>query len=314
MIKNATFSITNRCNSCCKICNIWKTADFSDELSAEQIKKLLSKPFFQKLDTLSITGGEPFLRNDLEEIIRFIGEHLPVVRRIFLNTNASLVNKVLEISELCTNLFSETVLSISVDGRKQIHNELRGVNNYDNVISLLEKASQIKKLKISLSMTLSETNCTFEDLHHVYLLAEKYNTMFNFRFADNSATYYKNSDLPLSVSPAKKKTAAEFIKENCQNNEFLRILEEYIETNKIPLLIDENGINHCLAGKEFVFIHPNGTISPCLYSTQTIDISDLEPTDIKLGKNEKCPCCTDCAIYPILEYLKNKNERSNYVK
>ncbi|MBQ8482051.1 MAG: radical SAM protein [Alphaproteobacteria bacterium] len=311
MIRNATFSITNRCNSRCRICNIWKISDFSDELSVSEIGDLFSKPFFESLDTISITGGEPFLRDDLKDIICLINKKCPNVRRIFLNTNASFPAKALKICELCTSLFDETILSVSLDGREPIHNELRGVNNYHNVISLVEQASGIENVKVSLSMTLSDRNCTVEDLQYVRELAKKYSAMFSFRFADTSEFYYRNSELSLTVSDEKKKMVAEFIKENCQDNEFLQILREYIENGKIPLLIDEQGKNRCLAGREFVFIHPNGAVSPCLYSSRTINTLHYRAEKIRLGEKEKCPCCTDCAIYPIIEYQKRKLKKED---
>ena len=314
MIRNATFSITNRCNSRCKICNIWKTSDFSDELSVAEIGKLLTMPFFKNLDTVSITGGEPFLRADLKEIISLISKKLPNVKRIFLNTNASFVAKVVEVCSLCTALFDETILSISLDGREHIHNELRGINNHANVLRLLKEVSNIKNLKISLSMTLSDKNCTREDLQYVYETAKNNSAMFSFRFADNSESYYRNCNLDLKVSAEKKKMVAEFIREYCRDNEFLQVLEQYIETGKIPFLIDEHGKNKCLAGKEFVFIHPDGSVAPCLYSLQRIDILHYKAKEIKLGEKEKCPCCTDCAIYPIIEYQKRIQQRRKNVK
>ena len=305
MIRNATFSITNRCNSRCKICNIWKTTDFSDELSLSQIKELFSKPYFQDLDTISITGGEPFLRKDLTEIIKLAKNILPKLKRIFLNTNATIIEPVLDVCKLCTSLFSETILSISLDGTETVHNSLRGINNYKNVLLLIDRASSIKGLKVSLSMTISKGNCSYDELQHVHKLAQKYNTMFSFRFADMSKTYYKNEDIDLSLSEEKKHIVSKYISENGLDNEFLAVLKEYIETKKVPFIVDENGCNHCLAGKEFIFIHPNGSVSPCLYSSQKINIDSKPPQEVELGKFERCPCCTDCAIYPILEYKKN---------
>lgn len=304
MIKNATFSITNRCNSRCKVCNIWKHNDFSNELSLSQIEKLFENPYFKELDTLSITGGEPFLRTDLIQIIQLIKRQLPKVNRIFLNTNGTLVDKVLSLSNMCVSLFPETILSISLDGSEQVNNKLRGINNYNNVLSLIEKASKINGLRISLSMTISKDNCVYSELQHVHNIAKKYNAMFSFRFADISETYYKNADIDLSVSNSDKQIVSKYIKENGLDKDFLSVLKEYIDTKQVPFLIDKHGNNHCLAGKEFVFIHPDGTVCPCLYSKQKINIGSDKKEKIELGKSEKCPCCTDCAIYPILEYKR----------
>jgi len=59
-----TFSITNRCNSRCKTCNIWKIpAEESEELSLDEIELIFKS--MDKLYFLNISGGEPFLRKDL---------------------------------------------------------------------------------------------------------------------------------------------------------------------------------------------------------------------------------------------------------
>ena len=93
-----------------KLCNIWKTTDFSDELSLSQIKELISKPYFNDLDTISITGGEPFLRKDLTEIIKLAKNILPKLKRIFLNTNAYIL---LDIN----NSTQWTNASLYIDGK-----------------------------------------------------------------------------------------------------------------------------------------------------------------------------------------------------
>jgi hypothetical protein len=90
------------------------------------------------------------------------------------------------------------------------------------------------------------------------------------------------------------------------DNEFLRVLKEYIDTSKIPILFDMDNNNLCLAGKEFVFVKTNGEITPCLYSSRVLGSLEkkFDNKDLKLGEYEKCPCCTDCTIYPIIEFMK----------
>src|ERR1043166_2790477 len=67
--------LTNRCNSKCIMCNIWKMVDndapwLAEELRAEEIDKILDRNsrFFSNLNHISITGGEPTLRRDFVEI------------------------------------------------------------------------------------------------------------------------------------------------------------------------------------------------------------------------------------------------------
>ena len=69
---NLTFSVTNVCQSRCKTCNIWELYHRSPEkrngeLTFEEIEKV-----FQSLGhvyVFNVSGGEPFLRPDIVEII-----------------------------------------------------------------------------------------------------------------------------------------------------------------------------------------------------------------------------------------------------
>ena len=59
-----TLVITHRCNAKCVMCSSYENPScVKDEISIEDIKKIPASKFIQ------ITGGEPFMRNDLEDIV-----------------------------------------------------------------------------------------------------------------------------------------------------------------------------------------------------------------------------------------------------
>ena len=65
--------ITEQCNSRCKICSIWREGVNSrSELSLEDIKKLLDSKCLGDIGCIDISGGEPFLRQDLVEIVKLV--------------------------------------------------------------------------------------------------------------------------------------------------------------------------------------------------------------------------------------------------
>lgn len=304
MVNNVSFSVTNRCNSHCTMCNIWKEKSFYGEMSVAEIEKLFSHQCFAQVDTISLTGGEPFLRNDLIDIIQVLKGCMPKLQRLFLNTNATCPDVINRICVYAAKMFEQVILSVSIEGTKETHNKLRGIDNYDCVIDVLGRMAHIPNLNLSLSMTLSRENANMQNLQHVYDIAHKNNAMFNFRLADKSSTYYKNMNMDLSVPVKQKQEVSRFIATHCGDNEFLMCLKQFIDTGHLDLLM-QNGENKCLAGKTFVFVHPNGVISPCLYSTQQITPEQLlTGQSIVVGEQEPCPCCTDCAIYPMLEARK----------
>ena len=62
---NGTVIVTDRCNAKCNMCNRYKAPSKpEDEITVDTIKKLPEMYF------TNITGGEPFIREDLKDIVR----------------------------------------------------------------------------------------------------------------------------------------------------------------------------------------------------------------------------------------------------
>ena len=150
---NLTFSVTNMCQSRCKTCSIWRlyktdASRLKDELSLDEIEKVFAS--MGEVYFFNISGGEPFLRRDLPEIVRAACEHLkPSV--IHTPTNAltpSLIEeKVAEILEIIQSSGRAVPFTIkpSLDGVGEVHDELRGVpGNFEKV---LETVSRLKKMQ-----------------------------------------------------------------------------------------------------------------------------------------------------------------------
>lgn len=161
--------VTNRCNLQCKMCGQWKAEgeDISQELSTRQWCDIIDSAVKMKTAVISITGGEPFLREDIFEIIDYIKK-----RKIA--------------SHICTNgtMFNEDVIkrlkksppnsiSISLDSDKaEIHNDLRGVDCFDTVvrgINLLKR--NIPESNIGINYLITRRN--FYNMDRMVFFAEK---------------------------------------------------------------------------------------------------------------------------------------------
>jgi MoaA/NifB/PqqE/SkfB family radical SAM enzyme len=88
------YYITNLCNLRCFYCQEFsadKNASFlPNELSTEQVKTVL-RILRKKFDYIYITGGEPYVRTDFEELVRYMKEI--GFKRISLNTNGLALDK-----------------------------------------------------------------------------------------------------------------------------------------------------------------------------------------------------------------------------
>ena len=142
-----TFFVTARCNFRCLHCfNIEKIkkGDFQNELSLSEIEKISKTiPEFMRL---SLSGGEPFLREDLAEICRLFYKNCRV-GFISIPTNASLPEKIAQDAEkivrFCPDLFLS--ISLSLDGLGKQRDDIVGRTNTEEL--LLQTARKINLLK-----------------------------------------------------------------------------------------------------------------------------------------------------------------------
>jgi MoaA/NifB/PqqE/SkfB family radical SAM enzyme len=118
-------SVSYRCNSRCKTCGVWRRE--SDELSLEEWRQVFAHlgraPFY-----LTFTGGEPFLRPDLPEIVIAAAQLCrPAV--ITIPTNGLLTRRILDgVGRICTAApASQVGLNLSLDAVGEEHDAIRGV-------------------------------------------------------------------------------------------------------------------------------------------------------------------------------------------
>ena len=101
---NGTVIVTYRCNAHCSMCNRYKEpSKVEQEISLETIKKLPPMYF------TNITGGEPFMRTDLKDIVR---ELYKKSDRIVISTNGFFTERIID---LCKE-FPNIGIRISIEG------------------------------------------------------------------------------------------------------------------------------------------------------------------------------------------------------
>ncbi|MEA3378604.1 MAG: radical SAM protein [Nanoarchaeota archaeon] len=145
------FSITNKCQSRCKTCNIW---DFynknpkkeKEELKLWEIQKIFKtiKPFF----LLNICGGEPFLRHeDIGEICKYAVDYCKA-KAIHSPTNClSPENIEYGVKDILKKIPKNVKLTIkmSLDGIGKDHDEIRGVEgNFEKMIDTHDRLIKIR--------------------------------------------------------------------------------------------------------------------------------------------------------------------------
>ncbi|MGQ9921087.1 MAG: radical SAM protein [Desulfobacca sp.] len=165
-----TITITRRCNSRCQMCQIWRLKRRAEELSLQEITAFLTDRHFAHLVELDLTGGEPFLRADLPqlvaEITRLADRQLPHLQTLALATNGlspALVNRVVRELLAIINGRFDLALVCSLDGLGAGHDQSRGVpgafaRQSENIAGLQELTSGPYPFRLGLKTTLLPWN------------------------------------------------------------------------------------------------------------------------------------------------------------
>ena len=134
--------VTSSCNSLCRTCFYWEELNQGRDLSFQQIASLSrTAPPFHKL---WISGGEPFLRKELAEIIELFYANNGM-RHVNLPTNGllpkQLGNVIEQVLERCPELTVD--LNFSLDGLANTHDAIRGVpNNFEKTLETMRMAEE----------------------------------------------------------------------------------------------------------------------------------------------------------------------------
>lgn len=162
-LKEIILSITNRCNSKCRMCDI--PANKLRELSTSEWKQVIKDAPLIGAETIVFSGGEPLLREDIFELISFAKSNY---LRACLTSNGLLIDDELahKLSESGIN-----VVNISVEGPEEDHDYLRGISSFKRVLSCLEN---LRRHNIESTIATMVSRYNYQHLAFIIGLAKDY--------------------------------------------------------------------------------------------------------------------------------------------
>lgn len=152
------FSLTDACNLDCKYC--FAEAKYyppqckdpvHHELSTEEVLKIIDNIAEAGTEIVMFAGGEPTLREDLVEIVRYTSRYMNVA----MNTNGFLMDL-----NLCRELAKAGMsqVKVSVDGLIENHDWNRGEGSFQKTLEAMKNCVRVGIPKVMLIMTLSQLN------------------------------------------------------------------------------------------------------------------------------------------------------------
>lgn len=277
-----TYSVTAACQSRCKTCQIGamycqdpKRAE--KDLTLDEIEKIFSsmKPVY----FFNMSGGEPFLRKDLPEIVALACQYLKP-RVIHTPTNAIMTGRIIENTEKIIKIiraYDQTVpftVKPSIDGVGELHDEIRGVKgNFDCLLKTIEGLKELEEkydnFHLELGTVISNFNIghldEIEDFVHA-LGVESYRN----EVAECRTEFFNLNDPitpPADVYQRLIKDFARKVEENiskkkklARTTEAMRVVY-YDIAGKI--LEQKRQVIPCYAGVSNVHINFDGGVWPC---------------------------------------------------
>jgi MoaA/NifB/PqqE/SkfB family radical SAM enzyme len=309
-----SLAVTNRCNSHCIMCNMWRRArEIPDiktlELTGDEIIGLLSRPLFSGLVELDLTGGEPHLRDDLADITLGIGRlkssFLPKLRSIIITSNGLLPGKVVsnyqKILEGLRGTNIDLVSVASFDGVDETHDKVRGTKGafklaVETLDGLLGLRKEYPNYFIGLKTTILPEN--IHALDAILDFALERNLFHIISPAFFTETRFRNIEKreKLALSPAQYEEILKFYnRPELKTSYFYSRARNFLAAGRKQWT--------CTALNNYLFIEFDGKVYPCELLPEPVgDLRKQSIEDIwygrtasewrsRINKTEHCRAC-----------------------
>ena len=246
---NGTVIVTYRCNARCNMCSRYREPSRpEEEISLETIRKLPEMYF------TNITGGEPFLREDLQDIVR---ELQGKSDRIVISTNGYFTERIVA---LCRE-FPNVGIRVSIEGMEQTNNAIRGLENgFRRGCNTLEKLRKMGVRDIGFGMTVQDSNAA--DLLPLYRLSEELGMEFATAAVHNSF-YFVADNNRIYDRPAVAANFEALINAQLKTNNPKKWFRAYFNHGLINYIYGQKRLLPCDMSFDTFFIDPYGDVMPC---------------------------------------------------
>jgi len=270
-LKHIVWNITERCNSRCGSCDIWRQPAKGNDLTFNEIVKIFEDPGFKDLEEIILTGGEITLRKDLKEIVTYIDSLLPKVK-FSLSTNALLPDVMLELVEHMLQQDIAFDVGVSIDAIGDMHDVIRGVaGNFAKVHDLVRGLNILrdrydKNFHVAAGQTISMQ--TIDHIKAVKAYAHVHKLGYLPQLME-LAPYYHNSDNIIYTNVLSIMGA---LRTYLKPSLHLELIEEFLFKGRLNF--------NCYALRSWIVLMNNGDVVPCLVKSDLV-IGNLKERMLK---------------------------------
>ena len=263
-----SLEVTHRCICRCRMCNIWQIRDVPD-LPLRVWTDLLSSSTLRRLVEIDITGGEPFLREDLEALLQWIARsksaRFPGLKTLAITTNGILTDRILAVVGRIVGPLQEEgidlVLACGMDAVGPLHDAIRNFRGaWEKLDATLAGLRQLRDNHPNLVLGI-KTTIVPANVHQL----------------ERVAAYAREHGLFTIVSPciitANRFGNVDLQQELAFSAEELQAIQRFYESPAFAWSLHRQAMLHflrtgtadkpCSAGFNTVFVRHNGELFPC---------------------------------------------------
>jgi MoaA/NifB/PqqE/SkfB family radical SAM enzyme len=314
-----TLVATYRCNFRCEMCNIWQK-DIKDEMTPAELESFFGR--WSQFSWVHLTGGELFVRRDIEDIVAAIMASDRSLYLLNFPTTGWFGDRTVALVEhILRRGVGRLMTTISLDGPRALHDEMRGLpGSWDRAVETFRRLRGIHRsnYQVMLGMTLFQKNAskiaaTIEAVRT--RVPDFQRSDLHLNIGHESSHYFANAGF-LGASPSnpvadaieahRKASAHRLNPVNFLENRYQALVKDYYGTHKSPL--------PCTAMASSCFIDAHWEVFPCSIWGKSLgnlreygfDFRELWTRAIGQGLrkavvDEQCPhCWTPCEAYPTI--------------
>lgn len=296
--------ITERCNLRCKYCFVDVPSRYEEdtkkikEWSTEEALRIIDDFYAIGARYLNFLGGEPLLRDDLEQLIDYANKK-GMLTDIY--TNGVLIDKKINALKKLSRI------TISLEGDEATHDTDRGIGTYKKIIENMKLLNK-NNMRFTINYTVTRNNANIDSLKHILELAKKYNALvgvgeacikFDPKLADilvakdNLREFWKGvKRFKLQGYPIQKTLKS--IDHCIDTIDFISGEDIYNEGDYLPY---NKRFYPCAMGRYWAYLDSDGTLYPCanLFHKLGKNVFTLGVKEAwkSLNQEVKCYACRD---------------------
>jgi MoaA/NifB/PqqE/SkfB family radical SAM enzyme len=232
------------------MCNIWKNPSLPDEeVSLETLAKIPDN-----IGTINLTGGEPTLRNDLEEIVDLL---YTKARKLEISSNGLLPKKI----EPIIKKHPDIKIRFSLEGNEKTNNAIRGEQDgFRTKVDGLARLKELGGTDLGFAVVIQDDNVA--DLVELFRFTEKHGYELSTSTLHNGFQFHTNDN-----SPYDRVRIAHYIEglivEELKTNNVKNWFRAYLDLGLIAKVLGNRRLLACKAGYECIFVDPWGDVFAC---------------------------------------------------